>query len=109
MIFKLETVLTILTGVSFERGLHNAKKLIEHMSGEEATELTFLTRVRPEICKQEILKQYPNLTPFTTMTNINKDNYQDVLWSAIETIGDDEISLKPIENMPTPSEYLSSL
>ncbi len=103
MQFKIETVLLLLTGISFEYSLDNAKKLIEYMTGEEASEITFVVGTRPELCKKEILKQHPTLTSFTTRTNINKDNYQDVLWDAIKTLCNDEIYLKPIESMPAPN------
>ena len=106
MEFSIETVLTIVTGIAFERGLDNAKQLIEHMTGEPASELTFIARILPEICKEEIIRQYPVLEHFSLMKNINRDNYQDVRDWAANECKSETLFINSIENMPTPEEYL---
>ena len=106
MEFSIETILTIVTGVAFERGLHNAKRLVEYMTYEPADELTFLDGMRPKLCKEEIIRQYPVLECFSTMQNINRDNYEGIRdWAAAEC-GSDHLRIAPVENMPTPEEYL---
>ena len=111
MNFSMATILTILTGTAFEKGLGNAKQLIEHMTGEEATELTFVTGGRLDICRTELLRQYPDLkwVWLDNSIGVTKDNYLDCIKRAEKKMGAKELFIEPIENMPTPSEYLSSL
>jgi hypothetical protein len=106
MKFAIETVLTIVTGISFERGLQNAKKLVEFMTGEPASEFTFLEGSRPKICKQYLIEQYPGLAPYTLLS-INQDNAWSVLGMAVKQFGE-ELDIDFIENMPTPEEYLEA-
>ena len=106
MEFSIETILTIVTGVAFEPGLNNAKRLVEFMTHAPADELTFLDGMRPQLCKEEIIRQYPVLERFGTMRNINRDNYEDIRdWAAAEC-GSDHLWIAPVENMPSPEEYL---
>ena len=104
MNFSVETILTIITGVAFERGLSNATLLIEHMTGETADEITFLIGDRPNICKQEIVRQHPELKRFLELDGIGRDNYLDVLEWAKGEFGN-SLMIEPIQDMPTPEQY----
>lgn len=108
MEFAIETILTILTGVAFEQGLDNAKNFIEYMTGEPASELTFVAGIRPELCKKEIFRQHPKLKRVLEWRNIDKTNYNLYLQSAIDNFGA-TLTIEPIENMPSPKDCLGQI
>ncbi len=105
MEFAIETILTIVTGVAFEKGLDNAKRLVGYMTGEPADEITFYIGERPKICKQDILRQYPQLEQVLKWKSIDRTNYDLVLEWAIDEVGN-SLVIQPIWNMPNPEEYL---
>ena len=108
MEFRIETILTLLTGVLFEFGLSNLKLLIEFLSGEPASELTLIAEEegRINICRQALLQQHPRLAFVPPGLEIDHSNYLDVLEMVRNELGD-SLFLKPIEDMPSPpKKYL---
>ncbi len=65
--FRTETVLSLLTGIAFERGLGGAKELIEFMTSEPTSELAFLDSSatgRVSLCRQKLVEDHPSLKTF---------------------------------------------
>lgn len=101
--FQVETVLTLLTGIAFESGLGDAKDLIGFMTGEPASELTFLdtsTKGRVFLCRQKLVEDIPALKAFYPLEGLTQD-WQAVLLSAKNMIGE-EIEVQRFDPYPTP-------
>jgi len=105
--FPLGEILTIVTGVCLSSTDPAAKRLIEHISGKVATELTWLSGERISLCRDRILRQHPAITKFSAPPiDGSQDDYLSWLESAKSALGETlEIASDP--DFPGPDKSQS--
>jgi len=103
--FRIESVLGLVTGIGFERGLDGMKQLIEFMTGEPASELTFLDNSptgRIALCKGKLMNDIHELDDFlTAFTWDTASKCETVLRLARDKFGD-SVEVKRFDPYPQP-------